>query len=234
MNKKSCVKTFGVLLAGLMFMASMNTCVYAASVYLVGISDTGHDHMSCYDTITPYLEKMGYSSAEIYKREDSVLADVMLMLDVGEIIVTRSHGGAFTDSSGNYIGNFICLSDKNLCNSDIEDLVNGSLSNAKLIVYGGCLTAAGGVSSTSIRNLTVASEVKGASTVVGFTEEVNCAGANTWVKFFFQHLSEGDNIDESLNEAKKETQKKHFILQALGELGIDSCMYRGVWNTTFN
>lgn len=82
--------------------------------------------------------------------------------------------------------------------------------------------------------MTVASEVKGALTVVGFAEEVNCAGANTWVKFFFQHLSEGDNIDESLNEAKKETQKKHFILQALGELGIDSCMYRGVWNTTFN
>ncbi len=232
MNKKIGMKVFAVLLVGLMLSVSMGTTAYAASVYLIGISDTGHDHMSCFDDITQYLKTMGYSS--IYKREDSKYANVKSMLDAGEIIVTRSHGGAFKDSSGNYIGSFIVLPDRNLCNSDIEELKDGSLSNAKLIVYGGCLTAAGGVDSANIRNLVVASEVKGASTVVGFTEEVNCKGANTWVKFFFEHLSKGDNIDTALNEAKKETKKKHNILQALGSLHIDSCMYRGAWDTTFN
>ncbi|MDE7211911.1 MAG: hypothetical protein K2O03_10800 [Lachnospiraceae bacterium] len=228
MNKKIGMKVFAVLLVGLMLSVSMGTTAYAASVYLIGISDTGHDHMSCFDDIASYLKTMGYSS--IYKREDSKYANVKSMLDAGEIIVTRSHGGAFKDSSGNYIGNWIVLPDKNLYNSDIEDLKDGSLSNAKLIVYGGCLTAAGGTNSTSIRNLVVASEVKGASTVVGFTKEVSCVGVNFWVKKFFQYLSEGYNIDKALNQAKVDTQNEFSGVNT----NIDSCMYRGEWSTTFN
>ncbi len=230
MNKKSCVKILAVLMVGLLFSVSMGTVAYAGSVYLIGISDDGHDHMSCYDTITPYLESMGYSSGEIYKRKDSKYANVIAMLKVGEIIVTRSHGGAYQDSADNYIGNWIVLSDKNLYNSDIEDLADNSLSKAKLIVYGGCLTAAGGISSAGIRNLTVASEVKGAATVVGFTKEISCVGANYWVGKFFEYLSKGYNIDRALNQAKQDTVSEFSGVNT----NIDSCMYRGEWSTTFN
>lgn len=173
---------------------------------------------------------MGYSSSEIYKRKDSKHAAVMSMIGAGEIIVTRSHGNAFEDSDGNYIGNWIVLPDKNLYNSDIEDLKSGALSNAKLIVYGACKSAAGGVSSATIRNLTVASEVKGASTVVGFTKEVSCVAVNFWVKKFFQYLSEGYNIDKALNQAKVDTQNQYSGVTT----NIDSCVYRGEWSATFN
>lgn len=152
------------------------------------------------------------------------------MLDAGEIIVTRSHGDAFQNPYGNYVGNCIILPDRNLYNSDIEKLKSNSLSNARLIVYGGCLTAAGGVSSASIKNLTVTSEVKGASTVVGFTEKVSCNGVNFWLKKFFEYLSEGDNIDTALNQAKSDTEDKYPDVNT----HISSCMYRGVWSATFN
>lgn len=204
---------------------------YGATVGLIGVTSSSHDHTSYYDDIESYLNTMGYSDISCYTNPSH--ASVMSVLDTCEIIVTRSHGGAFTDSSGNYIGNYICLQNENVYNSDIEDLNANKLSNAKLIVYGGCLTAAGGISQGTERNLVVASEAKGAATVVGFMEEVACTGVNTWVKYFFQYLSQGYNIDSALNQAKTDTASHHWILESLGELNIDSCVYRGVWNATF-
>lgn len=205
----------------------------AGTVELVGIEDEGHDHTGFYSDINQYLKDMGYSDNQIIQGTNITPAQFLDAIIQREIIVTRSHGGKFEDKNGNPIGNFICLSGGNVYNSDIEDLASNSLSNASLVVYVGCYTAIGGVGSSNIRNLVVATTERGAATAVGFTKIIYCDEANTWVKYCFYYLSKGDNVDRAVNKAVTATKKHHYLLNEMGQLGIDSMLYRGAWDTTF-
>lgn len=215
-------------------LVSTSVTAYAGNANLIGVTDDGHDHTSYYSDISSYLNKMGYSSSQIITRTDPTKTAAMNLLKTGDIFVSRSHGGAFQDSNGDYIGSFILLKSGGIYNSDIEELSNNALSNAKLIMYVGCHTAAGGVWDASQRNLVVVSTNKGAKVAVGFTESINCKGANTWTGYAFKHLSNGENVDRALNKAVADTKEKHWILEGAGSLKIDSMLYRGEWNLTFN
>lgn len=221
-----------VILCMVIIMFETHFSVNAATVGLIGVTDTGHDHTGYFEDINEDLNEMGYSDIQISTYIDPEKSTVLDVLDSCEIVVTRSHGDRYLNDNGDAIGNYIVLPSECLYNSDIEDMKE-DLSNAKLVVYGGCYTAAGGVSLGTERNLVVATENRGAATAVGFTKSINCTGANTWVGYLFKNLASGKNIDISVNDAVKSTKNKHFILDLQGVLNIDSCLYRGVWDYTW-
>ena len=149
-----------------------------------------------------------------------------------EIIVIRSHGGVFTDNAGNIIGNYMCLKNGDLYNSDFEDLT-AYLDNAKLFVFCGCKTAAGDVYDAVVRNLVVQSTEKGVRTAVGFSETIKCNAANTWTKWFFKYLSQGKNVDTAANNAVKKARGDNWFIDSVNTSGIESMRYRGEWDLTF-
>ncbi len=222
-----------LILALTFFVLTPAVTAEAYSVELVGIEDSGHDHTSVYDTIDDYLNSMGYANADINKSTNITSSTLLSRLSRREIIVTRSHGGRFLDSAGNTTGNYLVLNGGNMYNSDIEAFSSNKLADTVLVVYVGCYTASGGVSSSSARNLVVASTEKGATTAVGFEDSIACAGANTWTDYFFWYLSLGKNIDRAANDAVSATRAIHRELEDQGNLGISSMRYRGEWNYTF-
>jgi len=201
-------------------------------VALVGIESTGHDHTSFYSDISGYLNTMGYNNSDIQQGTNMTRNTFLNIMDEREIIVIRSHGNRYLDNSGNVIGTYMSLNSGGIYNSDFEDL-DDNLTNAKLFVFCGCYTAAGGVWDTTMRNIVVQSNLKGVRVAVGFSDTIYCDGANTWTKWFFKYLADGENIDTAANNAVSETESHHWIMNLLGELNIDSMLYRGEWNMTF-
>lgn len=224
----------GLALGLIISLLSQNVYAYASEVGLVGVTVDGHDHTTYYASINEYLNTMGYADSTISLNTDPGRATILNLLDTCEIVVTRSHGGYSIAEDGSLFNCHLVLQNgAKLYYSDIETFPATSLSNLILAVYIGCRTALGGISLGTEDNLVVATSNQGARTAVGFTEAIDCNGANSWVDFFFENLANGDNIDVALNSAVEATQNKHWILEARDDLNIDSCRYRGEWNYTF-
>ena len=203
----------------------------AYKVTLVGIQETGHDHTSYYSNINNSLNDIGYNDSEIQEYTDISRNAFLDLMDDREIIVIRSHGGYATDSLGNIDYTYMTLGTNGIFSNDFENL-SSNISNAKIFIFGGCYTAIGGPSDSTVRNLIVQSNLKGVRVAIGFQDSILCVGANTWTSIFFLYLAGGSNVDQAATAAVQLTKLNHWSLINSG-LNIDSMRYRGDWYMTF-
>lgn len=148
---------------------------------LVGIKATNHDHTSFMDKAVP----SNYSKS---KNVDSSPAETLKILRKSRAFISRSHGSKTSITcNGGY-----------LTRSDILALPSGALSHMKLVYYGACLTGEDGASAANLVNATYA---RGAKTVIGFTEKVDCNSTNVWTKSFMTNISNGKTIAASMDAA---------------------------------
>ncbi len=165
--------------------------------YLVGITNTGHDHATCLTESRTYLVDVGYQSTPVITGAPS-LSSVTNYLDSDtcSLFVSRSHGGKTTTSAGAQIGTFILLNDDSnnpICLGSAEMSTDLDLSNLQLALFIGCQTGAGGTSGKNLPSVAVA---RGARTAIGFKESINCSLANSWTKAFLDMLDDGLSVKQ--------------------------------------
>lgn len=165
----------------------------------LNIPATGHDHSTCFTEIESYIIDCGYG--DVTQSDGTILKAALedkLSSKTNAIFVSRSHGGLITNSNGVQVGTGIVTSSSDY-NGDLwyrSTTMTSTLdlSNMKLMMFVACKTGAGGVAGP---NLLVESLERGAETVIGFTEEINCNKANDWVVDFFELMSEGKTVEEA-------------------------------------
>lgn len=227
-------KIICIILSIIMVFTPLLSDVKASAAYkatLIGIQDTGHDHTSYYSAVGSHLTLMGYNTSEIQESTDISRSSFLDIMDEREIIVIRSHGGYSVDGSGNLTSTWMPLGTSAIISSDFENLPS-NLTNAKIFVFGGCNTAKGGPSDSTVRNLIVQANNKGVRVAIGFQTEVYCEGVNTWTKYFFWLLTGPSNVDQAAVGAVSHTNLVHWNMIDNG-LNIDSMRYRGEWYMTF-
>ena len=183
-----------------------------------GVTNAGHDHHSGLENIETLLNsrfpsnqfEYGAFHPETFKEE----------LKATRIVTTRSHGYTYRASDGAYVyATGLQLndsSDGNSTNTDdlwlimnrfcpiawdefayIED--DDDFSNLKLAVFVGCQTANEGSDGSSFAEAVFNN---GAEVTIGFTEDVDCEAANSWIEVFYQHLLAGKTIKKAVEEAE--------------------------------
>ena len=148
---------------------------------MLGITQEGVDRTSFMDLPVP----TGYTkSRNINLNHQQTLS---LMQD-SRIFIGRSHGNATT---------FVCYNG-NLTKDTMQALQPGELNNLKLVVYGACATAQGGLQGDNLVNATYEA---GAQAVIGFTDRVGAEGCNGWVKALITSLNSGNTIHDAMDDA---------------------------------
>ena len=162
--------------------------------YMLGIPDVGnHDHKSVFSLIIDNICFMGYTTFDIDYTDSIINCDLIDKILNSNIFVFRGHGNYGID------GGYIILGSQGTSTLKAEHLydynINQSivdLSNNQIMLFVACYS---GYGNNSIVDAAVAS---GASASIGFTEEIICQFANTWVESFFGYLVvEGDSLYNS-------------------------------------
>ncbi len=187
---------------------SLTVNYYVPDAVLLGIPDSepGHDHSSVFTTITPYLQRCDLEAEVHYGNTYSPAVQLYLDNNENEVFLSRSHGGCSPNpDEGSNVVNITCIflsseTDECLSNTNISSSLN--LSNLKLAVFCGCLTARGGEGANNLPSKVVQ---LGADTAIGFTEKINCSDANQWTQLFFDYLSLGFCVEDACNLVKNKT-----------------------------
>ncbi|MCD8055357.1 MAG: hypothetical protein LUE25_01350 [Clostridiales bacterium] len=162
---------------------------------LIGVPSTGDDethyHKEWIDDVDDILTDMGYTN-HLGSYTTYTISKVISLIDdyTCSIFVSRSHGGATSSHT------WILLSDTASTSNIIRlysdgDIASTDLSNMKLMLFVGCKTGYGG---NGGNNLPTAAVESGATTAVGFTENINCKKASNWTIEFFDLMSEGNSV----------------------------------------
>ncbi len=227
-------KIICIILSIIMVFTPLLSDVKASAAYkvtLVGIQAVNHDHTSYYSSVSNHLTQMGYNSSEIQHSTDISRSSFLDIMDEREIVVIRADAGITVDGAGNMICTRMALGTGYITSIDFENL-SSNLSNAKIFIFGGCLTAKGGPSDSTVKNLIVQSNNKGVRVAIGFQDTVLCPGVNTWTEYFFWLLTGPSNVDQAAVGAVSHTRLTHWNLIESG-LNIESMRYRGEWYMTF-
>ncbi len=170
---------------------------------LLGIDNEGHDHWYGLHNSVSSIINCGYSNANV-QYDTFTESEVVYKLNynLNGVFVSRSHGGQVFNASGMTIGTCIQLNDENdremlYSNSSLS---NVDLSNLKLVLFIGCKTGYGGETAP---NLPSAAVNKGATTAVGFRNNIYCEAANDWTKDFFFLMEEGKTVEEACVQLAK-------------------------------
>ena len=167
---------------------------------LVGVTNSGHNHLSALTTITSYITECGYTNALVYSGHYSAFdIDTYLNTDINNVFVIRSHGGPLT-SNGVQLGTAILLNDDSTTPTFYTSrgtITNLDLTNMKLIMFIGCRTALGGEGGLNLPTVAVG---QGAYSAIGFEDSIDCATANNWTIDFFDYLRQGYSVSEACGQ----------------------------------
>ena len=172
--------------------------------FLLGITDTGHDHHSSLGSIMTQLVQLGYKDFNYTITNDIDYITVLQNMADSKVYVSRSHGT---------VGNrapYILLKDieegevlptnNTLGSYDIYDFDTDTaavdLSNCDFVLFVGCETG-----KCDNRSLPYAAVAAGATCAIGFKDNIGCENANEWTKAFFNNLAEGKSIAVAAEEA---------------------------------
>ncbi|MCM1223465.1 MAG: RICIN domain-containing protein, partial [Lachnospiraceae bacterium] len=194
-----------------------------SKVMLLSIISTegSHDHLSCYSDALRCFASTRYNEFNIVNTKYISATNCITQMESSNIFISRSHGGA--NSTCSWLKLFDTGTASRLYSDNIYDfststaLVN--FGGVELMLYVGCTTAYGG---NTANNLITASVNAGANYALGFQEEIDCNGANTWTSYFCEYYTNGQTIYDAAKNASDDTASDHFILNALGELNTDS------------
>lgn len=162
---------------------------------LVGVTNTGHDHSTCLTTARTSLQSCDLSA--VYKHTGAfTAATIQNYLDDGGngVFISRSHAGLVVNSSGTQVGTYLLLNDDKdnpVIFSSASHMNSLDLSNMTLVMFIACQTGKGGESG---RNLPSVAVSKGATTAVGFKEEIICTSANSWTIAFCNYMKNGTSV----------------------------------------
>ena len=180
-------------------------------VVLYGITNAGHDHISCLNTIGDSIS----NDSEINIRGGAI-SSVTCKNDLisTNLFTSRSHGYLIT-----YIGtNDVCSTGILLNDEEVDSekvtffshswsnisagssyiLPTDDYSRIDIAVFIGCNTARG---KEGGRNLPSKIVEKGARAAVGFSDTIDCSDANTWTIQLYQKLLQGASLQEAVDYA---------------------------------
>ncbi len=184
-----------------------------SSIIFYGVTNAGHDHISCLSTIKNAIENGNWHDVTL---KDGAISVNTCKNDLhsSRMFAIRSHGVVVRDSvSQNVITNGIQLNDA-LDNSDIVALFANSwgsmpsmssyiypsedYTGLKIVLFIGCDTAIGG---EYAQNLTSIIVQHGVITALGFSGEIACNAANVWTTNFYYKMLQGSTIQAATDYA---------------------------------
>ena len=202
-------------------VSPINASAVAANgrAVLLGVTNNGHNHTSCLNTISTNLENCSFTPYTIFSTTTTVNTILnCLDFNTNTIFVSRSHAyynGSFLSQTSTYIK----LNDSpSVTFSSLDIPTTKDLSNLKLAMFIGCYTGLGGSSEPNLVNTVVA---RGATTAVGFKQEISCSGANLWTKNFFELMEDGYTVYDACSLL---SASDNFMATPLAEITI--CGYK--------
>ncbi len=183
---------------------------YAITFY--GISNLGHNHSSCLETVQDNLRSANFNNV-ILKTGAIDSSDCLADLKNSNVFTSRSHGQVVLwEGTTTAVSTGIVLNDQD--GSEMVALYShlwggmtvGSTSIAaadsfirlNLVLFIGCKTAYDGETG---RNLPAIVSNQGAEVAIGFSDTIDCIAANQWTKDFYSYLLEGHTVQESVDYA---------------------------------
>ncbi len=177
-----------------------------------GISNSGHDHSSCLETVKGNLYDDAFNNVTL-KTGAISSNDCLSDLKNTNVFTSRSHGhlivwaGTTTAASTGIILNdeegtgMVALYShfwSNMTSGSTSVAATDSFTGLNMVLFIGCETAYDGVTG---RNLPAIVSSQGAEVAIGFSENINCSDANKWTKDFYTYLLEGHTVQESVDYA---------------------------------
>lgn len=190
-----------------------------SEVMLLSIISTegSHDHISCYGDVMKYFESINYTEFNVINTDYISVANCIDQMELSNIFISRSHGGANSNSS--WLKLFDTGTESRLYSYNIYDFSTSTaladLDEVEMMLYVGCTTAYGG---NTANNLITASVNAGANYALGFKKEIDCNGANTWTSYFCEYYASGQTIYVAAQNASDDTASDHFVLNNRGNL----------------
>lgn len=202
-------------------------CLEEISFMLYGITNAGHDHLTCLETVKNSLIDADF---EFLTLKSGAISSDTCKADLKEchVFTSRSHGATVVYSNGDLYTTGIVLDDKensdnsarlyahlwsNLNANSTYLMDTDSFNSSGLLVFIGCNTASGG---DGARNLPTVIVQKGAKAAIGFEESISCNKANNWTLKFYERLLIGENITQAAEYASsffdEESGLKSFVI----------------------
>ena len=179
---------------------------------LYGVSNSGHDHSSCLETVKNILQNDTFNNV-ILKTGALSSSECLLDLKNTNIFTSRSHGtivvwtGTTTAASTGIILNDKGGTEKialyshlwgNMTSGSTSIATTDSFEGLDIALFIGCETAYDGVAG---RNLPAVVSNQDAEVAIGFSDSINCNAANGWTEDFYMYLLEGHTVQESVDFA---------------------------------
>ena len=166
---------------------------------LVGVVNSGHDHLSWLIPTRDYLEDCDFSSADINLGAFAVSTiHSYLDTDSSAMFISRSHGWVEFDNYGNQTATALVLNDDPnnyvMYRSYSMNTAGLNLTNMQLILFVACSTGLGGEGGNNLPTVAVS---RGAQTAVGFSSIVSCNAANTWTELFAECMEDGFTVEDA-------------------------------------
>ena len=151
-----------------------------------------------FNTVSSLGTNLG--GAPCVKLTDSSATDVCKLMQSSGIFLFNGHGAP------TYV---ICGGgSSNLTRDYVLSQPSGSLNNCRLVVYNACQAASGGVGAANLAQATVD---RGATTVVGFRENILVNQADTWMTAFCNGIAAGDLVEEAKNAALQYVKNEYGV-----------------------
>lgn len=184
----------------------------ADAITFYGITNVGHDHSSCLETVKSNLLDADFNNVT-FKTGAISSSDCLYDLKNTSVFTSRSHGGLIVWSGTTTAASTgIILNDEEgtrmvaLYSHSWSGMTSGSTSitatdsfvGLELVLFIGCETAYDG---TTGRNLPAVVTSQGVEVAIGFSETIDCSDANKWTKDFYSYLLKGYTVQESVDYA---------------------------------
>lgn len=177
---------------------------------LIGVTDSGHDHTSYIDKISPYLLEMDY--IEVHDYVNPGASSMVQLTQNTKIFISRSHGGIHNNTYP-----YILLGDGQAFGTEgILSLPLNTYKGVDLMAFVACFTGYGGEKTDNMATAVVA---RGATSAIAFEKSISCNAANTWTIEFVNQLNKGKTVDNAASKAASHAKLTHLLS---GSTNIDS------------
>ena len=154
------------------------------------LSDPHQQHFSGLESAKTSLQTYGgYTGIVVYRNYYSVSSILSYMDSADNLYFHRGHGTIM--STALYTGLELNASGSVVLSSQDLALTGRNLSNLRVAAFICCYTGYGGVNGT---NLPSAAVSLGATTALGFKNEIDCATATDWTEDFGDRLARGNSV----------------------------------------
>ncbi len=180
---------------------------------LMGVTNSGHDHMTVLELLLSELNYCGYNNISI--RTGAIHpTDCKQYLQECSIFTSRSHGfyrcstnrvyctGIQLNDRENIIGRYAIASDNGFSMPQYTEylLSDEDYSNVNIAMFIGCNTGFGGVGSNNLPSKIVS---LGAKAAIGFEESITCGSSNEWTMDLYELLLQGVTLSDAISELNK-------------------------------